>query len=148
MIIIYKTSGIYKYRKAGNPAVRHLMNDKETFVIEYLQREQFVDILNHDFMVEFANRFNCKGRRMSIGAPRVPLAGRTLSVMFKKGLLNRFTVGIDAYAGGVGFPKWVYSYSLKMPNKACSGRLSSCAENSDEQTKSSDVVVLASYRRR
>lgn len=90
------------------------MNDKEKFVIEYLVKEErFIDVLNQDFMTKFAIRFNCRVFKQTIGAPRVPLAGRTLSEMFKKGLLSRFSVGIDSYSGGQGFPKWVYSYSLK-----------------------------------
>jgi len=124
------------------------MNDKETFVIEYLKKNQFVDVLDQEFMLAFANRFNCKARRMSLGAPRVPLAGKTLSAMFKKGLLTRSISGLDAYAGGIGFPKWVYTYSLKMPNTASSGRLSTSAKNGNEQNKSDGVVVLSSYRRR
>ena len=92
------------------------MNDKEQFIIRYLEKEKFVDVLNQDFMVAFAMKFDCRVFRQTIGAPRVPLAGKTLSAMFKKGLLSRFTCGIDGYAGGVGFPKWVYSYSLAKPN--------------------------------
>ena len=114
------------------------MNEKEKFIIEWLEREQFVDVLCQDFMEQFANRFKCKGRRMSIGAPRVQLAGKTLSTMFKKGLLTRFTVGIDAYAGGIGFPKWVYSYSLAKPNTARTGRKAVQPE--------SNVKVLAAFR--
>ena len=114
------------------------MNDKENFVIEYLAKEQFVDVLNQDFMTAFAIRFDCRVFRQTIGSPRVPLAGKTLSAMFKKGLLTRFTVGIDNYAGGVGFPKWVYSYSLAKPNKACTGRKAVQRE--------SDVKVLAAFR--
>ncbi len=89
------------------------MNDKENFVIEYLtKREPYVDVLNQEFMTDFAIKFNCRAIRQTIGAPRVPLAGKTLSNMFKKGLLSRFTAGIDDYAGGNGFPKWVYSYYI------------------------------------
>ena len=94
------------------------MNDKEKFVIEYLKREQYVDVLDKYFMDEFADRFNCKYTYMPIGANRVPLAGKTLSTMFKKGLLDRFVVGISDYAGGQGFPKWVYCYSMAKPNTA------------------------------
>lgn len=94
------------------------MNDKETFIIEYLQKNQLTDVLDQEFVVAFALRFNCKARNMGVGAPRVPLAGKTLSAMFKKGLLTRTVSGLDYYAGGPGFPKWVYTYALKMPNTA------------------------------
>ena len=88
------------------------LNNKESFVVEYLKEHQFTDVLDAEFVLAFANRFNCKGRRMSIGAPRVPLAGKTLSAMFKKGLLTRSVSGLDSYAGGYGFPKWVYTYAI------------------------------------
>jgi len=94
------------------------MNEKEKFVTEYLEREKFVDVLDVEFMRSFAMRFACKAFNMNHGAPRVPLASKTLSNMFKGGLLERFVVGVNSYAGGVGFPKWVYSYSLAKPNKA------------------------------
>ena len=114
------------------------MNDKEKFVIEYLAKEQFVDILNQDFMTAFAIHFDCRVFRQTIGAPRVPLAGKTLSAMFKKGLLTRFTVGIGNYAGGIGFPKWVYSYSLAKPNTARTGRKA--------VQRKSKYKVLAAFR--
>lgn len=93
------------------------MNNKEKFVINYLkEKEPFVDVLNQEFMTAFAVRFDCRIFRQTIGAPRVPLAGKTLSSMFKKGLLSRFVSGIDGYAGGIGFPKWVYTYQLNIPS--------------------------------
>lgn len=106
------------------------MNEKETFVIEYLEKNKFVDVLDAEFMCAFAERFRCKYRLMSVGAPKVPLASQTLSSMFKAGLLERFVHGMSSFERQGGFPKWVYSYSLAEPNKTCSGRAEVCAQKS------------------
>ena len=111
------------------------MNEKEKFVIEYLEREKFVDVLDVEFMRSFAMRFACKAFNMNHGAPRVPLASKTLSDMLKGGLLERYVVGMNSYAGGVGYPKWVYSYSLAKPNKGCSGRREVCGSKSKSAFK-------------
>ena len=114
------------------------MNEKEKFVTEYLEREKFVDVLDVEFMRSFAMRFACKAFNMNHGAPRVPLASKTLSDMLKKGLLERFVVSMSDYAGGVGYPNWVYSYSLAKPNTACTGRKA--------VQRKSKVKVLAAFR--
>lgn len=114
------------------------MNDKEKFVTEYLERENFVDVLDVEFMRSFAMRFACKAFNMNHGALSVPLASKTLSDMFKKGLLERFIVGMSSYAGGVGYPKWVYSYSLAKPNTARTGRKA--------VQRKSKYKVLAAFR--
>lgn len=98
------------------------MNEKETFVIEYLKKNKFVDVLDAEFMCAFAEKFHCKYRLMSVGAPKVPLASQTLAAMHKAGLLERWSHGLSSFERQGGFPKWVYSYELAKPNKAYTGR--------------------------
>lgn len=85
----------------------------ERFVREYLEREQYVTVLDAEFVFAFALRFSCTVYPNAYGAWRVPLAGRSLSRLHGEGILTRWITGVSAYEGGKGFPKWVYSYSLK-----------------------------------
>lgn len=86
------------------------MDEKEQFIIDWLEKHHhhYVDVLDSDFMYSFAERFQCEIIYMAVGAPKVPLASKTLGSMYKKRILIRFPVGLNQAERG--FPKWVYSY--------------------------------------
>ena len=85
--------------------------------IEAWMREEplaraFVDVLNTDFIYEYAEATNAKLEPMLIGAPKCKQLGRDLGAMFSSGKLKRQAVGLSAGDASMGFPKWTYSYSL------------------------------------
>ena len=86
---------------------------KELFVINYLKnKSDTIDILNTPFMDLYIDTF--KPEKWSLqfsGAPMCPEVGRLLSSMYKKGILRRHSIGLSEM--GVGWPKWIYVYSLR-----------------------------------
>lgn len=95
--------------------------DRYQWILEYLRKWQefygtssySVDILNADFVTDYVEATGTKRYSiMPYGADKCSQLGEDLSAMYRKGLLDRSTVGIDGMSG-MGFPRWVYSYSLK-----------------------------------
>jgi hypothetical protein len=48
---------------------------------------------------------------MFYGADKVPQLGRDLAAMYAQNMLKRYVCGLSGM-GGMGFPRWVYDYSL------------------------------------
>lgn len=94
-------------------------NARHDWLLNYLETNKvhdMVDVLNRAFVEDFIE--DCKPNVIKenlVGADTVPVLGRDLSELYKKGLLTRITVGIDNPVDG--FPKWVYSYMLKNNSK-------------------------------
>lgn len=84
----------------------------EEYILEYLRKRQYVDILDADFIDGFIEITGAEYRAMAFGAAKCPTAGRLLGSMYKQGILKRFASGLPAGDSSMGFPKWVYSYSL------------------------------------
>lgn len=82
------------------------------WVVQWLKVNYSCDVLNRDFHDEFADEFKVKQVFRMIGANECPQAMRVLSRMYHKDhYLNRSAIGLSQL--GMGFPKWVYVYSLK-----------------------------------
>lgn len=85
---------------------------KQDWVKIYLSEEDGrVDVLNVLFVDKYIKKFNPKHYIMPFGANKCREIGRLLSEMYKKGMLERCRVGLHRMERG--FPKWVYSYSLR-----------------------------------
>lgn len=75
----------------------------------------FADVLDSDLVCAYADATGAMATVGMVGAPRCPQLGRDLAAMFSAGRLTRSPVGLPAGDASSGFPKWVYSYSLKDP---------------------------------
>lgn len=73
---------------------------------------QRVDVLDSDFVVAYVEATNAHAVMKFIGAPYCAQLSRDLGSMFKKGTLKRTPVGLAPGDASMGFPKWVYVYSL------------------------------------
>jgi hypothetical protein len=71
-----------------------------------------VDVLDSDFVCEYADATGAEARIEHVGAPRCAQLGRDLSALFAAERLSRTPVGLSAGDASMGFPKWVYTYSL------------------------------------
>lgn len=75
---------------------------------------QFADVLDSDLVCAYADATGATCTTGLVGAPRCPQLGRDLSAMYAAGRLHRQPVGLPAGDASMGFPKWVYSYCLKV----------------------------------
>lgn len=75
---------------------------------------QFADVLDSDLVRAYVDATDAVCATGQIGAPRCPQLGRDLAAMYAAGRLLRKAVGLPAGDASMGFPKWVYSYSLKV----------------------------------
>lgn len=90
-----------------------------TFENKIIWLKEYVDvntnqfnILDENFVDSFVSKFKCKEIIMMYGANKCPSLNRFLSEAYKRGYLQRGTIGIP-HLRGYGFPKWVYAYSLR-----------------------------------
>jgi Uri superfamily endonuclease len=95
---------ILRYQKEG------LINEKEQWILDYIQENLHANILDKKFVDEYVQKFNTKYFVMAYGADKCPELGRVLSNMHKHSLLQRDRIGLSNMESG--FPKWVYVYSL------------------------------------
>lgn len=79
--------------------------------LKALGRHGAVDILDRDFVESYQSATGAKVDYMIYGAPKCNQLGRDLAEMAKKYYLKRERVGLNGM-GGMGFPRWVFSYSL------------------------------------
>lgn len=71
-----------------------------------------VDILNADFVDEYAEETGAPVLHTPYGANRCPTLNRDLKAMFDDMVLKRDRVGIPYDMRGMGFPLWVWSYKI------------------------------------
>ena len=71
------------------------------------------DVLDADFVREYAEHTGATTVATFYGAPRCPRLGRDLSRLAKDGRLTRQRVGLSGGGWMAGFPKWVWSYTAK-----------------------------------
>lgn len=76
-----------------------------------LQHNGATDVTDVAFQEAFAKEFNASFIEKMYGAQPCPLAQRVLRRMWDDYRLRRSIIGLPEMSG-MGFPKWVYSYSL------------------------------------
>lgn len=93
-----------------------MKRDREQYfwIIRWLLDHDSADVCDSEFHDAFATYFHVKQNEKLWGAQPSPLAMRRLAAMYRDGDLKRCRVGLTQM-GGMGFPTWVYSYSLKHP---------------------------------
>jgi hypothetical protein len=85
---------------------------RRTWLLGYfLQTQDQLDVLNRDFVDAYSDATQAKVAVMMFGANKCPQLGQDLASLYREGLLNRQPAGLTGMAG-MGFPRWVYSYSL------------------------------------
>lgn len=85
--------------------------DRRAFILEYLAgHPPAVDVLDAGFVEAYVGATGVASGEQPFGAPSCPMLGRDLSALWKAGALRRVPVGLQGRE--VGFPAWVYSYSL------------------------------------
>lgn len=70
------------------------------------------DVLNSDFVDDYIEATKARHAVQPYGAATCPQLGRDLSAMKRAGVLKRHRVGLQGM-GGMGFPRWVWSYELR-----------------------------------
>jgi hypothetical protein len=90
--------------------------DRYQWIEAWLRRGEtelrWVDILDSDFVLAYAEATHAQLVHMQVGAPKCKQLARDLGAMFAVGKLERAAVGMPAGDSSMGFPKWVYSYGL------------------------------------
>lgn len=82
----------------------------QKFILEWLKTHKGTDCLDSEFHDKFHQQFGGKRKEYLWGASPVVASMKALATMYRCGILSR---GIVSITGGIGFPKWVYVYSLK-----------------------------------
>jgi hypothetical protein len=87
----------------------------QQFIRRYLSENTCADVLNAEFHDKFSEKFG--GRRIfkMWGAMPNMLAMSWLKKLYDQGILERGRISL--YAHEMGFPNWVYSYTLAHPTK-------------------------------
>lgn len=88
--------------------------EREAWIYEYLSRHENragCDILNADFVNEYAEATGAKVEYTPYGANRCLTLARDLKRMHDDFRLKRTRVGIPYDMRGIGFPLWVWNYS-------------------------------------
>lgn len=91
---------------------------EEKYVLDYLKKNEFTDILDSDFMWGFIELTKAPHSLQSFGAPKCKKASKLLGAMYKQKVLNRVPMGLPVGDSNMGFPRWVYSYGI---NEICKG---------------------------
>ncbi len=82
----------------------------EGFIRDYLSRNVGTDRLDSDFHDEFSELFGGKRLVYPFGSCPNLLAMKWLKKLYDQGILVRFRISL--YGHELGFPNWVYSYTL------------------------------------
>jgi hypothetical protein len=95
--------------------------DREKWILSWFadHPNQSTDVLNSNFVDAYVEATNAPCKVFFYGAMQCRQLGRDLASMFRKGLLERSTVGLQPGDSAMGFPKWVYCYRLKSPQNIC-----------------------------
>lgn len=75
-----------------------------------------VDILDAEFVAAYINAFELPFSQPKFGAARCSYLGRDLTALYNDGYLTRNATGLPPGDASMGFPKWVYCYSLRSMN--------------------------------
>lgn len=87
------------------------------FILNYINNSMGgCDVLAADFVNDYIVATGAGVHLMPYGAHKCPQLGRDLARMFKEGYLSRTRVGIQGFAG-MGFPHWVYNYTVSPCHK-------------------------------
>ena len=86
------------------------------FICDYIRREHGTDRLDAEFHEEFTNRFGGKRTMYYWGSCPNHLAMQWLKRLYDEGTLQRAPIGLTNHE--VGFPNWVYTYSLCTQNES------------------------------
>jgi hypothetical protein len=82
----------------------------ERFIRDYLKRNYSADVVDALFHDEFTKRFGGRQIFKNFGAMPNLLAMRWLKRLYSQGILERGRISLTEHE--VGFPNWVYSYTL------------------------------------
>jgi predicted ATP-grasp superfamily ATP-dependent carboligase len=103
------------------------MTDKATGVMRRQQRWDYLlqravrystlDVVNAYLVEDYVEETGAKSKVMWYGADKCPLLGRDLSAMEREGLLSRYRTGLSDMHS-MGFPSWVWVYSLTDKGRA------------------------------
>ncbi len=93
--------------------------DREQWILAWLRERQSrssapyrIDVLNAHFVDEYIDATGATHILQMLGAHTCPQLGRDLGRLHARGLLSRYTAGIDGGLCYQGFPRWVWSYTL------------------------------------
>lgn len=86
---------------------------RQQWILDYMKsgKDYCVDVCHSDFVDQYIDHTNAPFSPCMFGADRCRMLGYDLSQLYKAGKLSRWAAGLQGM-GGMGFPRWVYSYSL------------------------------------
>lgn len=88
-------------------------SDRHAWLEQWLTERRYGDVLDSELVLSYCEATGADSELMHIGSPRCRQLGRDLSAMYAMGRLKRSATGLPAGDSSMGFPKWVYYYSLK-----------------------------------
>ncbi len=88
--------------------------DREKWILDWMKdSHERVDVLYATFVRHYVKATGAKSILMPFGADKCRQLGADLSRMHKAGILSRHATGLSPGDSSMGFPRWVYVYSLK-----------------------------------
>jgi hypothetical protein len=87
---------------------------RQEWILEYLRKRPgaSVNILDAAFVESFVEATSAKFIPQMFGAAKCPKLGQDLGALHAINKLCRVAVGLPSGDASMGFPKWVYHYSL------------------------------------
>lgn len=85
---------------------------QRAWIVSFLQRETEVSAVHAEFHAAFATRFDLPTQPSVVGASVCRTAMRRLAHLASTGVLTRQRTPLGT-GWQPGFPRWVYSYSLR-----------------------------------
>ena len=86
-------------------------SDQRRWILEYLLKEVSASAVDQQFHEGFHELFGGSRKTTFWGAQPVRKAQRLLLEMCREGLLERGVISLHEHE--IGFPNWVYGYTLK-----------------------------------
>lgn len=89
--------------------------DRAAWILQWMQRRGvlYVDVLRTDFVCDYIDETGATSSLMLIGAPKCRRLSDDLLRMYRDGVLKRFPAGLGRGDSSMGFPKWIWSYSVR-----------------------------------
>jgi len=88
--------------------------ERVEWITEYIKHDSVthaVDILNQPFVEKYIEKFNAPYLLQPFGAPTCRELGQILAFGYHCNIFNRDPISLTDHE--VGFPNWVYAYTIK-----------------------------------
>lgn len=89
-----------------------IKQEKLDWIVNYISEHGWQDVYMEDFVFAYIDSCEPKNYQPTLwGGYKVPELNRYLNELYKEGILDRFTEGLNFQCDG--FPKWCYAYKRR-----------------------------------